>query len=88
MKQSLKILSKILFVSFIAFPALGDTIKVGFPVPLTGEYAPYAEIQGAKCMAEIINKNGGVNFFYETIFLHHMSNKIEITLVRTNRVPK
>lgn len=61
MKQFLKNLSKILFVSFIAFPAFGDTIKVGFPVPLTGEYAPYAEIQGAKCMAEIINKNGGVN---------------------------
>ena len=61
MRQFLKNISKILFVSFVAFPALGDTIKVGFPVPLTGEYAPYAEIQGAKCMAEVINKNGGVN---------------------------
>tara|TARA_B100000579_G_scaffold228501_1_gene187091 strand:- start:3639 stop:4853 length:1215 start_codon:yes stop_codon:yes gene_type:complete len=61
MKKFLKNLSKILFVSFIAFPAFGETIKVGFAVPLTGEYAPYAEVQGAKCMAEIINKNGGVN---------------------------
>ena len=49
MKQFLRNLSKILFVSFIAFPAFGETIKVGFAVPLTGEYAPYAEIQGAKC---------------------------------------
>ncbi len=38
-----------------------DTIKVGFPVPLTGEYAPYAEIQGARCMAEMINRDGGVD---------------------------
>ena len=45
----------------MAFPVYADTIKVGFPVPLTGEYAPYAEIQGAKCMAEIINNKGGVN---------------------------
>ena len=38
-----------------------DTIKLGFPVPLTGEYAPYTEIQGARCMAEMINRKGGVN---------------------------
>ena len=38
-----------------------DTIKLGFPVPLTGEYAPYTEIQGARCMAEMINREGGVN---------------------------
>ena len=45
-----------------AFAASAQTtIKVGFPVPLTGEYAPYAEIQGARCMAEMINRDGGVN---------------------------
>ena len=38
-----------------------DTIKLGFAVPLTGEYAPYTSVQGAKCMAEMINKEGGVN---------------------------
>jgi len=38
-----------------------DTIKLGFAVPLTGEYAPYTSVQGAKCMAEMINKDGGVN---------------------------
>jgi branched-chain amino acid transport system substrate-binding protein len=38
-----------------------DTIKLGFAVPLTGEYAPYTSVQGAKCMAEIINNAGGVD---------------------------
>lgn len=43
-------------------PAIAaDTIKLGFAVPLTGEYAPYTSVQGAKCMAEMINKEGGVN---------------------------
>jgi len=38
-----------------------DTIKIGFAVPLTGEFAPYTSVQGARCMAEIINKAGGVD---------------------------
>lgn len=43
-------------------PALAEeTIKIGLGVPMTGEYAPYAEWQGARCMAEMINAKGGVN---------------------------
>ena len=61
MKPFFKKISISMFASFLAIPVYADTIKVGFPVPLTGEYAPYAEIQGAKCMAEIINNKGGVN---------------------------
>ena len=38
-----------------------DTIKMGFAVPLTGEFAPYTSVQGARCMAEMINRDGGVN---------------------------
>lgn len=38
-----------------------DTIKLGFAVPLTGEYAPYTSVQGARCMAEMINRDGGVD---------------------------
>ncbi len=41
--------------------AAQETIKLGFAVPLTGEYAPYTSVQGAKCMAEMINKAGGVD---------------------------
>ena len=45
-----------------AAPALAEgTIKIGLGVPMTGEYAPYAEWQGARCMAEMINADGGVN---------------------------
>lgn len=46
----------------LATPALAeDTIKIGLGVPMTGDYAPYAEWQGARCMAEMINAEGGVN---------------------------
>lgn len=38
-----------------------DVIKVGFPVPLTGGFAPYTEVAGARCMAEMINRDGGVD---------------------------
>lgn len=38
-----------------------DTIKIGLGVPMTGDYAPYAEWQGARCMAEMINAEGGVD---------------------------
>lgn len=46
----------------MAGPALAnDTIKIGLGVPMTGDYAPYAEWQGARCMAKMINDNGGVD---------------------------
>lgn len=46
----------------LAGPALSqETIKIGLGVPMTGDYAPYAEWQGARCMAEMINAEGGVN---------------------------
>ena len=58
-------MKKILFASAaiaLALPAIAaDTIKIGLGVPMTGDYAPYAEWQGARCMAEMINKDGGVN---------------------------
>lgn len=38
-----------------------DTIKIGLGIPMTGDYAPYSEWQGARCMAEMINADGGVN---------------------------
>ncbi|MFK7837385.1 MAG: ABC transporter substrate-binding protein [Sulfitobacter sp.] len=38
-----------------------ETIKLGLGVPMTGDYAPYAEWQGARCMAEMINADGGVD---------------------------
>jgi branched-chain amino acid transport system substrate-binding protein len=41
--------------------AAEDVIKVGFPVPLTGDFAIYTEVDGARCMAEMINRDGGVN---------------------------
>ena len=38
-----------------------DVIKVGLAVPLTGDFAAYNEVNGARCMAELINRDGGVN---------------------------
>ncbi len=45
----------------LSAPAFAEeTIKIGLGVPMTGDYAPYAEWQGARCMAEMINADGGV----------------------------
>lgn len=45
----------------MALPVSADTIKIGLGIPMTGDYAPYSEWQGARCMAEMINAKGGVN---------------------------
>ena len=45
----------------LALPVSADTIKIGHGIPMTGDYAPYSEWQGARCMAEMINAKGGVN---------------------------
>ena len=37
----------------------GETIKVGIAVSLTGALAPYAESEGARCMADQVNKAAG-----------------------------
>ncbi|MBL4767915.1 MAG: ABC transporter substrate-binding protein [Rhodobacteraceae bacterium] len=41
--------------------AAEEVIKIGLPVPLTGDFAAYNEVDGARCMAEIINRAGGVD---------------------------
>ena len=48
-------------VLIMALPVSADTIKIGLGIPMTGDYAPYSEWQGARCMAEMINAKGGVN---------------------------
>ena len=50
-----------LAAAIIAAPASAETIKIGLGIPMTGDYAPYSEWQGARCMAEMINNKGGVN---------------------------
>ena len=45
----------------MALPVSADTIKIGLGIPMTGDYAPYSEWQGARCMAQMINAKGGVN---------------------------
>jgi len=49
-------------LGIMAAPAIAEeTIKVGFAVPLTGGFAPYTEVDGARCMAEMINRDGGAH---------------------------
>ncbi|WP_299892429.1 ABC transporter substrate-binding protein [uncultured Ruegeria sp.] len=44
----------------LALPAVAeDTIKIGLGVPMTGDLAIYSEYLGARCMADIINAEGG-----------------------------
>ncbi len=55
-------LSTVAGVGLMAGAAVAeDTIKIGLPVPLTGDFAPYNEVDGAKCMAEMINRDGGID---------------------------
>ncbi|MEX0370701.1 MAG: ABC transporter substrate-binding protein [Tateyamaria sp.] len=44
----------------LAMPAVAeDTIKIGLGVPMTGDLAIYSEYLGARCMADMINAEGG-----------------------------
>ncbi|WP_170680310.1 ABC transporter substrate-binding protein [Ruegeria profundi] len=44
----------------LALPAVAeDTIKIGLGVPMTGDLAIYSEYLGARCMADMINADGG-----------------------------
>ncbi len=59
--QSLMLTTALALGALATSASAGESIKVGFPVPLTGEFAPYTEVQGARCMAKMINQQGGVN---------------------------
>lgn len=41
-----------------ALLAQEDEVKIGLAASLTGPYAPYAEVEGARCMADKLNKAG------------------------------
>lgn len=46
----------------LALPAVAEeTIKIGLGVPMTGDLAIYSEYLGARCMADMINAEGGVD---------------------------
>jgi len=52
----------ILTAAFGAAPAVADsTVKIGVAVALTGPLAPYEETEGARCMADKLNKAAGPN---------------------------
>ena len=48
-------------LALFAGPALADgpTIKIGLAASLTGDFAPYSEAEGARCMADQLNKAAG-----------------------------
>ena len=48
-------------LALFAGPALaeGPTIKIGLAASLTGDFAPYSEAEGARCMADQLNKAAG-----------------------------
>ena len=61
MKKTMKKIIITITLLAMALPVSADTIKIGLGIPMTGDYAPYSEWQGARCMAEMINAKGGVN---------------------------
>jgi branched-chain amino acid transport system substrate-binding protein len=62
LKKTTVLMSSVAVLGSLGSVALAeDTIKIGLPIPLTGDYAAYNEVDGAKCMVEMINRDGGVN---------------------------
>ena len=51
-------LAAALATSALATPLLAQEVTIGMAVSLTGAYAPYAESEGARCMAERLNAAG------------------------------
>lgn len=61
-KTSKTLMSSVAMACALGTAAMAaDVIKVGLPVPLTGDFAAYNEVDGARCMAELINRDGGVD---------------------------
>lgn len=72
--------------SFGAFPAIAaDTIKVGLAVPLTGDFAAYNEVDGARCMAEMINRAGGVNGMKFELMIQDSGSDTQAAISSTER---
>ncbi|MGO4841510.1 ABC transporter substrate-binding protein, partial [Rhizobiaceae sp. 2RAB30] len=44
----------------VATAEAGD-LKIGLAVAMTGSYAPYSEAEGARCMADKLNKAAGAD---------------------------
>lgn len=44
-----------------AATAEADDLKIGLAVAMTGSYAPYSEAEGARCMADKLNKTAGAD---------------------------
>jgi branched-chain amino acid transport system substrate-binding protein len=61
-KTSKTLMSSVAMACALGTAAMAaDVIKIGLPVPLTGDFAAYNEVDGARCMAELINRDGGVD---------------------------
>lgn len=61
-KTSKTLMSSVAMAAALGTAAMAaDVIKIGLPVPLTGDFAAYNEVDGARCMAELINRDGGVD---------------------------
>lgn len=59
-KNQLLVLLPLTLAAGLAAPAWGaETIKIGIATALTGELAAYSEAQGARCMADRLNKAAG-----------------------------
>ena len=51
-------------------------LKIGLAVAMTGAYAPYSEAEGARCMADKLNKAAGPG-----------DPKVELMIEEENQIP-
>lgn len=64
---------------------MAETIKIGFPVPLTGDFAAYNEVDGAVCMAEMINRDGGVDGQMFELYIQDTGSDTQVALSLTEK---
>lgn len=58
----------------------GDVLKIGLANPMTGDYAPYGEGNGAACMVEMINKSAGPDDIKIELMMEDSRSDPQLTL--------
>jgi len=58
----------------------GEVLKIGLANPMTGDYAPYGEGNGAACMVEMINKTAGPDDITVELMMEDSRSDPQLTL--------
>ena len=80
-KNFLKLLCSLVVILLTTTGAYaGRVLKIGLANPMTGDYAPYGEGNGAACMADMINKAAGPNDITVELMMEDSRSDPQLTL--------